>query len=335
MQQHLPAVLLCLFAVLAGLDLGCQAKSMKTKSKPKQARIAAYKQGQNLSLRLNKLEKTAFGQITMDDSVLARLNKLEKAINGRSEPGTFILRIENLEKLLGIAENMPPLAPALANQKRPPTNFSSSITLMLKEAVSRHESGSKEEAETLFQRVLVLDPKNTDAAFSLAALAEERGDWGAALSFYESVSNLEPLNKEAKLAIEEMQRRIETSNIHPFQNPFRNEPDNSSPLGALALEPGFRNLAPAGSTPLLTAQASQFNAKALQSQQNLQTNTAQAVANSAQLAAGAANNNSRGGTFRRAIMNRNTAAMVLSTALSAAPIGGGLRCPLCRILRGW
>jgi len=64
-----------------------------------------------------------------------------------------------------------------------------------------YQSGHFEQAESLYRKVLLADPRQRDALLGLAAIAQQRGDVSAASALYQRVLRTNPQDESAKAAL--------------------------------------------------------------------------------------------------------------------------------------
>ncbi len=186
----------------------------------------------------------------------------------------------------------------------------------LEEAVKLHHSGKSAEAEQSLRIILANNPQNSDAYFSLGAIAESRGDLKTALEYYTSAMQANPNDSEAHDAVAELSRRITTTANQPFYNPLGPLPEQQGSskvlqgraweLGSNATQNGMQGQAAFTAPNIRTANVSG---------QGIPTvGVSQPVRHSA------------GATIGRSLAR---------AALGAALSGTGLHCPVCHVLQGF
>lgn len=79
---------------------------------------------------------------------------------------------------------------------------------MLKKGVQLTAAHQFNDAANLFEEVLAKDPNNVDAYYDLGAVAEDRGDFSAALNFYNAAQGLAPSDRGIAQAIAAVQNTI-------------------------------------------------------------------------------------------------------------------------------
>jgi Tfp pilus assembly protein PilF len=89
---------------------------------------------------------------------------------------------------------------------------------VMKQAVIAHSKGDLSEAARLFECVLSMDSKNTDANYNLASMAEDRGDLDAALHYYRNAAASSPEDSDIRNALVSVERRLSKRQASP-QNP--------------------------------------------------------------------------------------------------------------------
>ncbi len=82
-------------------------------------------------------------------------------------------------------------------------------TELLRQALQKYSQGNTTDAEKIFRQVLVLDPHNVDADFNLGAIAEARGDLGAASNHYRIALAESPEDNDIRDALASVSQRIE------------------------------------------------------------------------------------------------------------------------------
>lgn len=78
----------------------------------------------------------------------------------------------------------------------------------LKQALMAHSKGDLSEATRLFEQVLSLDPKNTDANYNLGSMSEDRGNLDAALQYYRNAAASSPEDNDIRTALASVERRL-------------------------------------------------------------------------------------------------------------------------------
>lgn len=86
---------------------------------------------------------------------------------------------------------------------------SSKVDELMSKALQAHADGKSAYSEKLFNQVLALDPKDTDAYYNLGVIAEERGDYNAALQIYQKGLHVSPEDQELKTAYATAAQKIQ------------------------------------------------------------------------------------------------------------------------------
>ncbi|MBX9720736.1 MAG: tetratricopeptide repeat protein [Candidatus Obscuribacterales bacterium] len=185
----------------------------------------------------------------------------------------------------------------------------------LEEAVKLHHSGKSVEAEQSLRIILANNPQNSDAYFSLGAIAESRGDLKTALEYYTSAMQANPNDSEAHDAVAELSRKITATANQPFYNPLGPPPEQGSSkvlqgraweLGSNATQNGMQGQAAFTAPNIRSANVSQQGIPTV------------GVSQPVRQSAGAS-------------IGRSLARAALGAALS----GTGLHCPVCHMLQGF
>ncbi len=288
--------------------------------------------------KLNQLEQSIVGTSSSNLSIEKRIKQLEIKVFAKVQAGSFSTRIAALENFAGITESnsrMPPLAPRSesnletaktaaqsrilkAHNKTGAETSKSSVGLdqKLEEAVKLHHTGKVEEAEKSLRVILANNPKNTDAYFSLGAIAESRGDLKSALEFYTSAMQSNPNDTEAQEAVAELSKKITATVNQPFVNPLDPAP---APESSKVLQGRAWELNGGAANNNLQAQTP-FTAP------NIQTGNISGRQGIPTLGVTQPTTRSAGSTFARTLAR---------AALGAALTGAGLHCPACHILQGF
>lgn len=198
---------------------------------------------------LNNFEKLMFGAPTAtSSSVEHRLQTLEKNVFGKAQKGTTAQRLEGLHKLLDSSATpskyMPAIAPVMDRSqinKEPiqapeaaaankyfdepdvrPAGSSDKVRGMLKEAMGLYSQGKTAEAERIYQQVLAIDFRNTDANYNLGAIAEEQGRLKEAAGYYRTALQGNPGDLDLKDALAQVNQQIAAqTRPKPQAEPFK------------------------------------------------------------------------------------------------------------------
>ncbi len=197
--------------------------------------VAPNRTQSTVQQRILKLEGSAFGKPSAGQTITGRISALERELLGQEYPNDALpARLQRLEAAYGTSAKTPAIkqsheapkpgviAPALGEIQSAKTDF----RLVLAEAVNAYDKRQIEKARDLFEKVLQLDPNNTDAAFSLGCLAEDRGDLESARRFYEKASATKPGDAEIATAVKNINAKIKQ------QPPKENIADNVSKASA-------------------------------------------------------------------------------------------------------
>lgn len=79
---------------------------------------------------------------------------------------------------------------------------------LLADGMKRFSEGRVEEAQTIFQKVLAINPQSANAYFNLGVVAEERGDLSTALHNYRTALNLAPGEEDIAGAVAAVEGKL-------------------------------------------------------------------------------------------------------------------------------
>ncbi len=193
------------------------------------AQISAYEQSvfgkthpaQQEESRLSTLETSIFG-IVHKGSNRSRLKTIAKVMGNRSQ----LLKLRPLAPIYDqsatvLLSDLPQPSPAPASDyTRQLTDDSShsshkaastsleQVKSLLRQAISQYQKGNNSDAENLFRQVLQLDAHNSDAHFSLGAIAENKGDLDSASQHYQAALRANPNDVEVQQAITALEGKI-------------------------------------------------------------------------------------------------------------------------------
>jgi tetratricopeptide (TPR) repeat protein len=100
------------------------------------------------------------------------------------------------------------IAPVLDTSNSGNDHSTADTKELLKQAVTAHSKGDLSEATRLFEQVLSIDSKNTDANYNLGSMAEDKGDLDAALHFYRDAAASSPEDSDIRKAVASVERRV-------------------------------------------------------------------------------------------------------------------------------
>ncbi len=192
--------------------------------------------------QLDEYERMLVGKTSPNSPVTARVDALERGLFGNSRTGSMSERLRAIQQMLvgssaAVTSTANTAAPAVstpvlskANPQRTGTpamakdsratativntsnsgnDYSADRTKeLLKQAVIAHSKGDLSEATRLFEQVLSLDSKNTDANYNLGTMSEDRGDLDAALHYYRSAAASSPDDSDIRNTLASVERRI-------------------------------------------------------------------------------------------------------------------------------
>ncbi len=200
-------------------------------------------------VKLDNIETVIYGAPKTSESTDSRLKSLEVKLFGVSRKGTTTERLSGIEKTLSYGSGaatgslLPPLAPTLDTSSSsaaevPPAyidaaeraassngssngsfnssgNYSVDSSGALAEAMQLYQEGKIPEAESAFHGIVSKDPSNGDAYYNLAVIAEGKGDFNGALSYYRSALNLNPQDTDLQSAVASVQNKLRPANSMP------------------------------------------------------------------------------------------------------------------------
>ena len=192
--------------------------------------------------QLDECEKLLAGKTSPNLPIAGRVESLERAVFGSSHTGSMSERLQAIHQTLaGSATTAAPIAkpgvtatstavisktqpqqirkPAISKDPRaiaPVMDTSNSgdyrctgnTKELLKQAVIAHSNGDLSEATRLFEQVLSIDSKNTDANYNLGSMAEARGDLDGALHYYRNATASSPEDSDITSAVASIERRV-------------------------------------------------------------------------------------------------------------------------------
>ncbi len=183
--------------------------------------------------QLCQYEKFVFGKPHPGLSEEQRLKDLEMDLFGQEHSGSFATRLHEIADVVGKKHGslhlqpliptydrseqqapspardqgaaLPPPSPPPIAAPRPPVaaqvpDPSERVKDLLRKAIAYHGAGNNSMAEKTFRQVLQIDPGNSDAHFSLGALAEARGDLEGADQHYKAALKASPDDTEIQQA---------------------------------------------------------------------------------------------------------------------------------------
>jgi tetratricopeptide (TPR) repeat protein len=155
--------------------------------------------------RVESLENDVFGEVKK--GLLAdRVQALRRAINPQTPSllsPPLVAKMDTAEQKRQTitsrdeASDLPPVAPPIDHVKN-----------ALQQAIALYGQGRLNDAEVAFKRVLVLDPRNSDANYNLGAIAEGRGDWRAANNYYLAALSTNPGDEDARTALNSVKQKL-------------------------------------------------------------------------------------------------------------------------------
>jgi tetratricopeptide (TPR) repeat protein len=175
--------------------------------------------------------------------------------------------------------------------------------------------GQLDEAARLFQEALKTDGANTDALYNLGALAEKRGDLEQALDYYRRALSANPDDKQLQATIDEVAARAAESRAEAA----RARAEQEFALAASQARHAGLSVHPAA-PPYASAVSAErrFSGRPATCQ--------------LPLTSGARKQGSGSGGLMRSVTGM---ALTVGTSYLGGSIGGALRCPMCRIIRGF
>lgn len=82
---------------------------------------------------------------------------------------------------------------------------------ILVRAVEKYSAGNVAEAAVLFQKVLAVDPNNSDAHYNMGAIDEQQGRLTEALAHYQVASRANPSDKDYSEAVRSLSQKLQTA----------------------------------------------------------------------------------------------------------------------------
>lgn len=171
--------------------------------------------------QLDECERMFFGKTCPNLPATVRAEALERGLFGSSRTGSMAERLRAIQVTLGVSASptvkpqangtvlSQPAAPKSQKQSTAVSGHANYDTKeLLKRAVMAHSSGNLSEASRLFEQVLAIDPKNTDANYNLGSMAEDRGDLDNALNYYRSAAASSPDDNDIKHAVASVERKV-------------------------------------------------------------------------------------------------------------------------------
>lgn len=192
--------------------------------------------------RLDSFEKTVFGSARKSLTEESRLRALETNLFGKAKSGNSKSRLDAVGKLISPNSSsknpqyLPPLAAQMDRSAFPepvaPVTTSGAdrygtpsydnspsvshnddgeqrVKELLREALHKHNQGDRAGAQSLFKKVLAVDPRNSDANFNLGAMAEDAGDLASAQRYYRAAANANPNDSEVRDALASVESKMQ------------------------------------------------------------------------------------------------------------------------------
>ncbi|MBX9879078.1 MAG: tetratricopeptide repeat protein [Candidatus Obscuribacterales bacterium] len=94
---------------------------------------------------------------------------------------------------------------------------------VLQKAVQAYSAGNVQEAASLFQKVLAINPNNGDAHYNLGAIAEQQGNLPEALNHYQAAAKANPQDKDFLEAYQAVASRLQTAKAEAVQQQQRQQ----------------------------------------------------------------------------------------------------------------
>lgn len=210
--------------------------------------------------KVKNMEQCMFGKPHLEMTLHQRLSALESKAFGKPQRGSVAKRVTALQKVIGSKSSMllPPMAPQLDTGVTAPKQVGSDhhnaadaaathhtsdgtvprlsrphrnaathqvsqdhVRQLLHDGMAKHQAGKADEAEKVFKEVLVASPYNAHASYNLGAIAEEKGDLAAALGHYRTALIADPNDREVQQAVAQIEEEIGKRQDGPIRNPLQ------------------------------------------------------------------------------------------------------------------
>lgn len=174
--------------------------------------------------KLDKHENFLFGHKKEQKDLDERLDAVEKIVFGQTHDGNLGDRIDLIDKMIGKSKDeivLLPQAPKLDTiaddvAKAPDVvkdnyGFDPAENISkanLQRATALYSQGNLNESEKLFKQVLSAEPNNTDAAYNLGVIAEDKKDYRNALEYYKRAMKSNPGDQDLAEAVRTMSQKI-------------------------------------------------------------------------------------------------------------------------------
>ena len=192
--------------------------------------------GSSVYQKLGEYENVLFGKADTSSPIEKRLQNVEKQLFGKaSKGGSTSERIEAVEKVMKGSKYLPPIAPEMDRsdfapepKKAPenpdlsskeiedardaplPADAGDRTKGLLRQAMQSYSQGKTADAERLYQQVLAIDFRNSDANYNLGAIAETKGDLNAAKHYYTAALKASPGDYDISDALKAVQQKLKT-----------------------------------------------------------------------------------------------------------------------------
>ena len=237
LQVVLTAVLCCALSPVLAAETGSGVVS-KVKNM-EQCMFGKAHLEMTLNQRLNALESKAFGK-PQPGSVAKRVEALQKVIGSKSsmllppiapqlDTGVTAPKLVENENTTahhgsGAHQSTQDKTPRLQRPHRTAAAHQVSqdrVRQLLHDGMDKHQAGKTDEAEKIFKDVLIASPYNAHASFNLGAISEERGDLAAALGHYRTALIADPNDTEVQQAVAQIEEEISKRQDGPIRNPLQ------------------------------------------------------------------------------------------------------------------
>lgn len=202
------------------------------------------------SAQLNKLDKHEnflFGHKKDQKDLDERLDAVEKIVFGQTHDGNLGDRIDLVDKMIGKSKDEIVLLPQAPKLDTPADDVATAPNVVkdnfgfdaaeniskanLQRATALYSQGNLSEAEKLFKQVLSAEPNNTDAAYNLGVIAEDKKDFRSALEYYKRAMKSNPGDQDLAEAVRTMTQKVA---IAPVPSAASNNPE---PVSAPKTQP--------------------------------------------------------------------------------------------------
>jgi hypothetical protein len=307
---------------------------------PLPAAIAGSGQGE--SGRLQQFEQVMFGKSNESSSADERLNVIETSLFGKARPGTFSDRLDGVGKVLGAAAAPPSNPPAVNEPGSARADLSAQkagqqINELLKQGLKDYSDGHYAEAAKTFNKVLEIDSRNSNAMYNLAAIDEKRGDLASALRKYELALSFSPNDAELKNTVNSVRRELSSSRAYrdrnlaneagPPPDPARTPDQQSRILAEQQYQAAWQQAKAnrRGHSPVLQGSASSSAYRPPVANVPINSQAPPPVLGV----------EPRSRAMGNAARNAAAVGLMVGLGVMSSRVGGlgGLRCPICRVLR--